>query len=462
MGITVQKFGGTSVGGSEKLGISAEQSMTAVADIVRNAKSPVVVASALSDVTNQLLKMIDDALEGNDWQPTFDALRQRHEDLTTVLGVQVKLDDVFSNIYRTLTGIPLIDEVAPAVRDRIQVSGERLSNPILAAYLRKSGLDAEFVDASQLIYTNGNFGNAVVDSERTHVAVREILVPMIKAGKIPVITGFLGKDSLSSKVTSLGRGGSDYTAAIIAEALKKSGQEVDSIDIYTDVNGIYTADPRIVPGAKSLGQVSYDEAAQIASHGGKVLFPRTMAPAIRAGIKIKVLNTFNPDHVGTTVDSEERKTVKAVTCKKGVSIITVKTLDMFDTAGFLAKLYGIFDRHQVSVDLVSDSAIEVSSSVDVKVPDALIRELKTIGKVAIKSNQAVISLVGHGINGGNYGAEKPDNYRPVSSRFLDAVDGVDTSMVSASHSATNFTVAVDACFAEDVVKRVHAEFFEQI
>jgi len=457
MGISVQKFGGTSVGGSEKLGISAKEAMNSVSDIVKGVPSPVVIASALSGVTDQLLKMLVDAIDGNDWQPTLDAIRKRHEDLLTALDVQVNLDDTFNSIRSVLTGVPMVGEVSPAVRDRIQVFGERLSNPILASYLQKLGLDAEFVDASKLIYTDPNHGNAAVDFVQTQAAVKEILVPMIEAGKVPVITGFLGTSSTNDKVTSLGRGGSDYTASIIAEALKEAGQEVDSIDIYTDVNGVYTADPRVVPGATPLAQMSYDEAAQVASHGGKVLFPRTMAPAIRAGIKIRVLNTFNPDHTGTTVDSEEVKTLKAVTCKKGVSIITVKTLAMFDAAGFLARLYGIFDKHKVSVDVLSSSSIEVSSSVDGKVPDALIRELETIAKVTIKPDQAIISLVGHGI----HGEENGDHHRPVESRFFDAVDGVKPSMVSASPSATNFTVAVDDKFADYVVKRVHAEFFEQ-
>ncbi|MFA5947518.1 MAG: aspartate kinase [Candidatus Gracilibacteria bacterium] len=453
MGINVQKFGGTSVGGSEKLGKSAVEAMNAVADIVKGAESPVVVASALSGVTDQLLKMLDEAANKGDWQKTFGAMRKRHEDLIIALGIQVELDDVFKNLYNWMEGISYLPNEAKdaVVIDKVQVTGERLSNPILAAYLKKLGLDAEFVDASELIFMKDRFGK--VDCKKTNFAVQEKLAPMINAGKIPVITGFLG-NSTDGKIISLGRGGSDYTASIIGAALKEGGLAVDSIEIWTDVDGVFTADPKIVPNAILLEQASCDEVSQLANDGGKVLFPGTMEPAIRAKIPIKVRNTFNPEAAGTIVDSEQRLTLKAITRKKGVRIITVKTPDMFGSPGFLAKMYKIFENHGVSVDFISCATNEVSSSVNGVISEVLLEDLRTLVDnpelVSVKINQAVISLVGHGIHTDDY----------VSARFLRAANGAKPSLVSLSTSGTNLTIIVDEDLADDIVRSVHAEFFD--
>ena len=184
-----------------------------------------------------------------------------------------------------------------------------------------------------------------------------------------------------------------------------------------------------------------------------MLFPRTMLPAIRAGIGIRVLNTFNSEHIGTKINADEKPTLKAVTCKRGVNIVTVRTVEMFNSAGFLAKLYEIFARHKVSVDVISTSAIEVSSSVDGKIPDALQKELESIGEVTVSQKpQAVISLVGHGIH------TEEDHVAP---RFLGILDGTKPSMISFPPSATNITIAVDSDRADDVVRRAHEEFFER-
>jgi aspartate kinase len=380
----VLKFGGTSVGG-----VAAFHN--AVALVQRAAPhDPVVVVSALSGVTDLLVAFGRDPKQRHD----LDArIQERHRTHAREVGVEeaviAPLLEAWSAEYDALPATPL----DARVQDRILSYGERFAAVIFAAGLQRAGMPARAVVAGEAgLVTDERFGGAhpLPEAEarlRAHLAQRP---------PIPVITGFLGRTQ-AGEATTLGRGGSDFTAAILGAAL-----HAEEIQIWTDTSGMMSADPRIVPEARPVPRLSFTEAAELAYFGAKVLHPKTILPAIERGIPVRILNTQRPEDPGSLVTGEtdtadDTWRIKSIACKKGITSVTIQSTRMLLAHGFLARVFDIFGRHHVVVDLVTTSEVSISLTVDDTTHlDDAVEELESIGNVAVKRDLAVIAVVGEG------------------------------------------------------------------
>jgi aspartate kinase len=449
--VIVLKFGGTSVGDAAAI--------ERAADIVRGrvSKKPVVVVSAMSGVTNSLIAIGEQAAKGHliGALRGVEGLRERHLDEA---GKLIKDAAVRSEISSELSA--LLDELAslaealatlghatPRSQDAVAAMGEQLSSLMIVAAFRERGIDAELLDAREVVITNDNFGKAEPLPDDIAAAARERVLPMLKARKVPVMGGFIGGTGDSRITTTLGRGGSDYSAALVGAALRS-----DAIEIWTDVDGMLTADPRVVEKSQLIDHVSFDEAAELASFGAKVLHPSTIAPAVKLGIPVFVLNSRRPEGTGTRITFDApRRPVTAIAGKTGVTVVRVRSSRMLMAHGFLQTIFDLFARHRVSVDVVSTSEVSVSVTVDdASRLDALLVDLRRLGDVAVERKRGVIALVGLGI---------ADDCAAMA-RALTALGTCKVHMVSLSATGLNLTIVIDEEGVPDAMKRLHTAFFE--
>ncbi len=438
MSLTVAKFGGTSMGTAE--------SMTQVAEIVEKLEGgKVVVVSATSGTTDQLLELGRLALERASWQGLMDKVIERHELIMQELGVgeKINLTPYWTEMKKILEGVGNVGELSLSTLDRLMTFGERISSTILAALLRNRGHLAEQLDAHQFVFTDNNFSEGNVEFAKTNEAILDYVKPLVNEGVVPVVTGFVAQAENGQYIT-LGRGGSDYTGAILAGAL-----EADELEIWTDVDGIFNTDPRLVAEAKVLEQLSFNEAGELAYFGAKVLHPKTIKPAIEKNIPVKILNTFNPAAPGTVITNVEEETLKSVTYKKGISIINVCSAGMLEAKGFLARLFEVFAKHEVAVDVVSTSEVSVSMTVDNGIAEKLIEDLEKFATVAVHKEMAIICLVGAAIKGNS----------EILGKLFSALPDHDVMMVSQGASKRNITFLVKEAEAPEVVKKVFNTFF---
>jgi len=381
----VMKFGGTSV--------QDGSAMKRVLEIVGREKdrSPVVVLSAIAGATNALLKLGDVAVTGSTRaaQEILSELVTRHRWILFDLGLpKDKEREVATAIARHaeelenfVRGIVLLKELSARTQDTLVSYGERLSTLLFEAAAAARGLPVVNVDARNLIVTDQRFGKARPQRELLAGRVREILGPLLAEGRLPVTEGFIGatKDGVT---TTLGRGGSDYTAALLGEALG-----AEEIQIWTDVDGMLTADHRVVPEGMKIRELSFAEAAELATFGAKVLHPSTIEPAVARDIPVRILNSLRPDSRGTTITARSRRTgvaVKSIAAKKGATMVHVHSLGMLMAHGFLKSMFEVFDRHQVSVDLVATSEVSVSLTVDQTAGlDEIVSELSRFSEVKV-------------------------------------------------------------------------------
>ena len=389
----ILKFGGTSV--------SSEQSVKAIAQIVKREKAnkPVVVVSALSGITNLLVSLV-----------RLDSMTAKKEIITKIktqhLGLINKLfnkteakivmdyvDNTLNKLAKACRKLPK-DYTMSQWQDSIVAYGETLSSFLIANYLSAQKISTKQVIATKCIVTDKNFGNANFIKSATRKKVKATILSLIKQNIVPVITGFIGQTT-DGYITTLGRGGSDYSAAIIGYALNSK-----EIQIWTDVDGVYSADPRLIKQPKLLNNLSYQEAAELAMFGAKVLHPRTILPAIIANIPVKVLNTFNIDSPGTTITKISRSSgiVKAITAKQMVPLINIYSVDMFLSRGFLKKIFNGFAKYNISVDLVSASEVSVSVTLDnTENLPAAIKYLNKFTKITQLEDHGSVSLIGEAI-----------------------------------------------------------------
>jgi aspartate kinase len=342
-------------------------------------------------------------------------------------------------------GVARFGELSPSVNDRLLSLGERLSGTIFAQCLTQHGTNAAMVDAVGLVATDREFGAANVDFELTRARTPAVLGPLLVDAVVPVVTGFIGQSHEPRRYTTLGRGGSDYSGAIIAAVMR-----ADELQIWTDVDGMFTADPRFIPAAKVVPELSYAEAGELAYFGAKVLHPKTILPAIEKGIPVRVLNTFNASAPGTLITAGKRPSLKSVTWKKGISVVNISSLGMFGAYGFLAKAFEVFGRHQVVVDVLASSEVSVSVTVDGELPRALLRDLEAFSTVEVEpEKQAIVCLVGEGIHSDTN----------VLWKLFHAVRATPVRMVSQGASRRNITFVVAETEAQSVVERVFQTFF---
>lgn len=447
----VLKFGGTSVADAPAIERAAE--------IVRSRldRAPVVVVSALAGTTNALLALAEQAAKGHLIGAIrgVQGLRERHiaeteavlSDKRTRSEVCAELSAHFDELARLTEAISVFGYVTPRSLDAIAAFGEQFSAAIIAAALRERDMDVALLDARDVIITDENFTAAAPQLETIAERSRESILPLVKQRRLPVLGGFIGR-SLGGVTTTLGRGGSDYTASLIGAAL-----HADAIEIWTDVDGIMTADPRVVASAAVIPRIRFDEAAELASFGAKVLHPATIAPAVRAGIPVYVLNSTRSAGTGTIITSDApRRAVTAIAGKSGVTIVKVRSGRMLLAPGFLREIFEVFQRHRTSVDVVATSEVSVSVTVDEldRLEDVVI-DLSKLGDVSIERNRGIVAVVGAGLADGS----------DAMGRALLCLGGRTLHMLSLSATGINLTAVMDGECVADAMRALHAEFFEE-
>jgi aspartate kinase len=407
--IVVMKFGGTSVEDAAAILRTA----SIVASRLRRNLNPIVVVSAMSKVTDTLLAAAAAAGRNarEDALKLSDTLRTRHldtahqlvsesEDRLTVL--QLAIHQEFDTLDDLLRGISAVGELTPRTSDNVVSFGERLSSVLCTAAFAQQSLPSTHIDARTVILTDNHYGKAAPIEPAIEAALTEQVLPLIDLGRVPVMGGFIGSHKVNEAdagiTTTLGRGGSDYTAAIVGGAL-----HAGAIEIWTDVNGIMTTDPRIVPEALRVKTISFEEAAELAYFGAKVLHPATILPAVQKNIPVFVLNSRNAENEGTKITAAPppcASPFKSIAAKKKLTIIDIVASRMLLAHGFLAAVFAIFDKHGCAIDMVSTSEISVSVTVDSREAlPAICADLGQIADVKYEGNKALICLVGEDIRG---------------------------------------------------------------
>lgn len=436
----IMKFGGTSVGNAERI--------ANVANIVKSSmkRSPVVVVSAVTKITDALIRLAKECAQGKG-NKTLGHIKKTHYEILARLKINKKLldEDIkeLESLFKMAKSGKIIDD---RILDHFQSFGERMSSKIVAAQLNKMGIKSQAFDSWELGFlTNDEFGEA----EPLDTIYSSLNKNIKKLRVMPVITGFIGKTE-NGEITTLGRGGSDYTAAIIGAAVN-----ADEIQIWTDVNGIMSTDPKTVGNAKTLDKVSFAEASELAYFGARVLHPKTILPAMKRNIPVKVLNSLNPREKGTTIVSRPYKNsnaVKAIAYKKNITMVNIDSTRMLGAYGFLARVFDIFDDYKKSIDVVSTSEVSVSLTIDNEESiSPIVRELKDIADVQIKKSKAIICIVGEGMR-----------HTPgIAGRTFMALgkNKVNIEMISQGASEINITFIVDGKDAEKAVKILHEEYY---
>jgi len=441
----VMKFGGSSVADASRI--------RNVADIVKNylPRKPALVLSAMGDTTDHLLNAADEALHKG--EVNIDQIIKLH--LTTLkalkLPVNKDVKDLLDELKRLLSGISLIRELTPRTKDYLVSFGERLSVRIFAAYLKSNDVKAQAFDAWDLGFvTDSNYGKAELLKESWDYIPKKI-VPVIKDDVLPVVTGFIARDE-NNIITTLGRGGSDLTATMIAAACK-----AEEVQVWKDVDGILTADPRVVKNAKPVESVSYDEAAELAYFGAQVLHPRAMQPCMKTGTPVLVKNSYNVGAPGTCIEQHAKNTkrpVRAITARQNITLVDIVSTRMVGQSGFLGEVFSAFAKNNLSVDMVATSEVSVSLTLDTAYDlGELKKELGKIAKVDVKTGKAIISIIGD--------VRRSSEILERAFRICQLI-GVTVQMVSQGASKVNISFITDDNEAQDVIKALHMEFFEEV
>lgn len=388
-GPIILKFGGTSVG--------SVKNILSLSKIIRNclSQNPVVVVSALSGVTNKLLSLPN--LPKDEQNKALSELKSLHLDFASELIKSQEIENAKDYIQKAFLKID--DLLKRGIKtkahfDNLVSFGEILAAYLVAASLNEQGINSSQVLATELIVTDEKYSEAEFLPEETKINCQKVLLPLINQGVVPVITGFIGATK-DGKITTLGRGGSDYSASIIGFCLNAT-----EIQIWTDVDGIFSADPRLIKNARLIETISFREASELAFFGAKVLHPRSVRPAIKANIPVRVLNSFNPKNRGTLIVKNFKDTSKvtAISFKKQVTLVNIYSSEMLLQRGFLSKVFAIFASSNISVDLVSVSEVSVSVTLDnIDGLSQAIEELSKIAQVAVNKEVGTVSLVGEGI-----------------------------------------------------------------
>jgi aspartate kinase len=445
----VAKFGGTSVADAAAIG--------RLIGIVRSRTpdQPVVVVSALAQVTDALLGLarVVHAGDGAALDGAIAALVDRHAVTARELpGATLALPAIIedADALRRELAPALGRMLRPVELDALAGRGELWSSRLVAAALEAAGLAATWVDIRPIMVTDDRFGRATPYMQALADRARECLRPLVEAGRVPVTQGFIGATA-DGTPTTLGRGGSDFTAALLGAVL-----EVERVEIWTDVNGLMTADPRIVPSARTLRFASYEEAAELATFGAKVLHPATAQPLVRAGIPIVVLNSTRPDDHGTTIEPSaelERmgdSPVRSISWKRGITVVNIRAPRMLGAYGFLRAMFEVFERHEVVVDVLASSEVSISLTVEDRTRlDPVVRDLAELGDVWVEDRRAIIAVVGIGIR----------STPGLAARLFRAVQPANVEVISQGASAINMTFVVREEDGPDVVRRLHQEFF---
>ena len=447
----VMKFGGTSVADAAAL-----ENVARIVAAQRDDR-PVVVVSAMSGVTDALLastciaseRSADEALAS--LAETF----QRHEHAAQELlpspdSFLEYFNDAAAQISQLLTHAAAQPTNGRVVQDAIVSFGEMLSSRLLAEALKHRGVNAQQVDPRCCIITDEEHTCAAPLPAETWTRSQQSLLPILNDQVVPVVGGFIGA-TRTGATTTLGRGGSDYTAALLGAALR-----VKEIQIWTDVTGVLTADPRVVPDAQTVERLSYSEAAELAYFGAKVLHPKTIQPAIEDRIPVRICNSRASRERGTLVGPQTEtspRTIKAIAHKTGVTTVQITSARMLGAYGFLRALFEVFERHRTVVDVVTTSEVSVSLSLDDdSTLPAVVEDLEQLGTVRVEKNRAIICVVGEGLRG------TPG----VAASVFSTISDINVTLISQGASSINCTFAIEEARAAEAVQRLHDAFFPNI
>jgi aspartate kinase len=418
-------------------------------------QQPVVVVSAMGNTTDVLVATLEMAARGDE-QAARDSLRGLESRTAAVLDaffgpaaarVRGDIQSNFEELQRMAGAVAVLRSVPAASRDHFLAHGERISAAVVARALAARGLPALEVDSREIMITDDHFGRARPDEAEVARRARERLLPACSRGEIPVAGGFIGATP-QGETTTLGRGGSDWSASVLGSVLGAG-----AVEIWTDVGGMMTADPRVVPQARVIESISFDEASELAYFGARVLHPLTLAPAVEKGIPVRIRNSRRPDLAGTEVRSAaspEFSGVRSIAYKKGISTVNIVTSRMLMAAGFLRTLFEVFARHETPVDMVTTSEVSVSVTVDDSSRlEEIRRELEQLAQVEVAGGRAIVCLVGQDLK-----------YRPgIAARIFRAVERINILMISQGASRRNVSFVIEEKDVEDAVRLLHAEFF---
>ncbi|HVJ08145.1 MAG TPA: lysine-sensitive aspartokinase 3 [Acidisarcina sp.] len=453
MKLVVMKFGGTSVEDQTAI----DRTARIVAGRIARGQQPVVVVSAMAKVTDQLLSSANAAARGDRAGALAISarLRCRHRDTASALLPPEKaalyhtwMDVRFDALDEVLRGLAAVGELTIRVTDLIASYGERLSSKLVTAAFEERGIRAAAVDARDIIITDSQYGKAVPNDEVIEQRSELHLLPLVEEGRVPVMGGFIGSNE-QGVTTTLGRGGSDFTAALIGGAMN-----AEAIEIWTDVDGVMTTDPRICPDALRVKVISFEEAAELAYFGAKVLHPATILPAVQKNIPVLVLNSRNPSNEGTRIISLAphcRSPFKCIAAKRRLTIIDVVANRMLMSHGYLKEIFDVFDKHKCVVDMVSTSEVSVSLTVDSneKLP-AIAADLSKLADVKYEGRKALVCMVGENIRGQN----------GIAAQVFQAIRHINVRMISQGASEINMSFMIDEDDVEEAVRSLHATFFE--
>ncbi|PVX23386.1 MAG: aspartate kinase, monofunctional class [Candidatus Bathyarchaeum sp.] len=458
------KFGGSSVANGKKIRHVAKL----IADNRNEECGVVAVVSALEGVTNQLIQAAEETKKGNrEYISKFkQEILERH--LTTAKeaikdkNLQAETEQVLKvrieELEKVLTGIVYVGELTPKSRDTVISFGERLSAPIVSGALKDLGLNSKhFTGGEAGIVTDANFGEAGLLMNVTKFQVKKNIEPLLKKRTVPVLTGFIA-ETQNKETTTLGRGGSDYTATIVGASL-----DADEVWIWTDVDGLMTSDPKIVPEAKTIPELSFQEATELTIFGAKAMHPRALEPARKEGIPVRIRNVFSPDNPGTLIVKEQKvKTengVKAVTIVKNVAVITVSGAGMVGAPGTAAKVFEVLGKENINILMISQSVSEANISLviqrnlldrAVNILEIALLGREFIREIVSEDDVCVVAVLGAGMKG----------IPGVASRIFTAIakEGINVRMIAQGSSELNVSFVVKENDGEETVRAIHKEF----
>ena len=443
----VLKFGGTSVQDNKWI----DKAIDIAADQIESA--PLMVSSAMGKTTDRLVEIADYAAGKNKdgIMNNIETLKKTHLDTAELFltGGNLKkasetVNDLFEQLYSLARGLFLLQECTLKSRDTLLSFGERLSTTLIYHRAVERGIKAELLDSRDFIITDDNFSAAAPLIPATEKKIKEMIKP--EKNKLIIAQGFISS-SEEGATTTLGRGGSDFTATIIGSAL-----DAEEVQIWTDVDGILTSDPRLVKNARTMTTISYVEAAELAFFGAKVVHPSTIQPAVEKRIPVVVKNTGNPQAPGTRIIKDAQSSgLTGIAGKKNITLINISSSRMLNAYGFLSKIFTIFNKYQTPVDLISTSEVSVSMTIeDTKNINAIVSELELIGKTTIESNCGIVCLVGKNI-------WKDSD---LISKIFKTLSPATIKMISLGASDVNLSMVLDEKEVNDIIIKLHNAFFE--
>ena len=451
--MVVQKFGGTSVADPEAIQRLIQIVRTARS---RDGRGPAVVVSAMSGVTDALLGIAAAAGGGRleDALTRLDQLRERHMAMAQTLAPKEskgalgrQIDQQFDDLTALARALAVLREVSPRTLDVVAAAGELLSSRIVTAALAGADIPSEWVDARRAIITTADHTRALPLATETDAALRATVLAVVDAGRVPVLGGFVAS-TIDGHTTTLGRGGSDYSGAIVG-----AGIGAREIQIWTDVDGMLTADPRVIAAPKLVPQLSFAEAAELAYFGAKVLHPSTILPAVERNIPVRILNSRKADGPGTTITADPppgATPLTALACKRDVTVIDITSSRMLMAYGFLRRVFEVFERYTTAVDVVTTSEVTVSVTVDDRRHlEPIVEELSEFSQVAVDHEMALLCAVG----------DRLRNEPAIAARAVGVLEEVPLRMISQAASRRNITVILRQADLPHAMNRLHEEFF---